>query len=116
MPQNTASTEGVKTIVARSRSLHPVGRRRSGLAAMQTRPLLAGATPMHAQGRPPIVIGWLSGQQLSFMLDGFIDGMAAQGWKLGTHSVLKSAMQRAMSTACRHWLRKGPPDSRRLSR
>ena len=56
---------------------------------MQTLPLLAGATPLYAQGKPPIVIGWLSGNQRSFMLDGFIDGMAALGWKLGTHSVME---------------------------
>lgn len=45
-----------------------------------------------AQGRPPVVIGWLNlgaREPNKHMLDAFHEGMAALGWKSGVHYVLE---------------------------
>ncbi len=46
---------------------------------------------LHAQANPPVLIGWLNVNlgTPDFGLNAFIEGMAALGWKLGTHYVLE---------------------------
>jgi putative ABC transport system substrate-binding protein len=66
--------------------------RRRWLAAGAAWPALAWTGGLHAQTTPPVVIGWMGsgtreGGQRS--LNVFSEGMAALGWKMGTHYVLE---------------------------
>jgi putative tryptophan/tyrosine transport system substrate-binding protein len=47
----------------------------------------AGA--LRAQGKPPVIIGWLSRSSRSWAQQAFHEGMAALGWKLGEQYVLE---------------------------
>ena len=66
--------------------------RRRWLAAGAAWPALAWTGALRAQAKPPVVIGWLVVVSRELGLPGraaFNEGMAALGWRLGSHYVLE---------------------------
>ena len=66
--------------------------RRRWLAAGAAWPALAWTGALRAQAKPPVTIGWLevTGHEFGqFGLSAFKEGMAALGWRLGTHYLLE---------------------------
>lgn len=70
--------------------LHSTGTRRAVLAAAVGLAALAGSGASRARANRPVVIGWLeSTQPWDSLRDAFNEGMAALGWKHGTHYLLE---------------------------
>lgn len=64
--------------------------RRQWLATSAALPLLGCIGAVHAQGKPPVVIGWLSANSHERpSVAAFTEGMAALGWTLGSQYVLE---------------------------
>ncbi len=65
--------------------------RRRWIAASAAWPALAWTDAVFAQAKAPVVIGWLdiAAPGRNGLLNAFIEGMAALGWKLGTSYVLE---------------------------
>ena len=66
--------------------------RRKCLAAGAVWPALAWTGALHAQAKPPVVIGWLSSASRDAdrnQLNAFNEGMATLGWTLGAKYVLE---------------------------
>jgi putative tryptophan/tyrosine transport system substrate-binding protein len=76
-----------------SRGIHSVDTRRRELAAGVGLAALMGTSALRAQGRAPVVIGWLSNAGRDAdrnQLNAFVEGMSALGWKLGEGYVLEA--------------------------
>lgn len=65
--------------------------RRRWLVAAAAWPAWAWTGSLHAQTKPPVVIGWLANGSRDGrgLLNAFAEGMAALGWQLGAHYVLE---------------------------
>ena len=67
----------------------PFETRRRWLAAGAALPAFASLGTLHAQAKPPVVIGWLDAGRHPNALKAFNEDMAALGWKLGAQYVLE---------------------------
>ncbi len=74
------------------RCLHIDNPRRKLLLAGASLPVLAWTGALHAQAKPPVLIGWLEASARegdTYRLKYFKEGMAELGWKDGVHYVLE---------------------------